>query len=210
MLNYLKIVVNYLSFDFSAYSYLIVVALVSAFIIISLVEVFRVFFSKSKINVCYYVFYSFINVILVCYFTFEDFLGEKLLFVSTKNVYSFLTANLLLSTLILFLTYAVTNKKKLVKEPIVLEKVKIENEMPLPEKTQNCSDVFKGYINVSYLKSLLEKLKQKQLSDSDYREIEDFEVYILNFVSRQPNGEERKVLSERLSTLIKKMAKYEV
>ena len=70
--------------------------------------------------------------------------------------------------------------------------------------------VYNGYVDVKYLKSLIEDLKRKELEDVDEKKIEEFEVYLLNFVNRQPNSIERTKLGEYIGDLIKKLAKYQV
>lgn len=70
--------------------------------------------------------------------------------------------------------------------------------------------VYNGYVDVKYLKSLIEDLKRKELEYVDEKKIEEFEVYLLNFVNRQPNSIERTKLGEYIGDLIKKLAKYQV
>ena len=65
-----------------------------------------------------------------------------------------------------------------------------------------------GYLDVSYLKSLINLLKDKNLTESDKKEIEDLEVYLMNFASRQPYNSERLELSGYLSDFMKKLARY--
>lgn len=69
---------------------------------------------------------------------------------------------------------------------------------------------FSGYLNVEYLRELVAQLKKCDLSEEELSEIEDFEVYLLNFVTRQPNSEERLKLSNYIGLLFKKLAKYNV
>ena len=68
--------------------------------------------------------------------------------------------------------------------------------------------VFSGYVDVGYIKSLINTLKGNDLTESDLLELEDLEVYLLNFVNRQPSNAERQELSAKLGGLIKKLAKY--
>lgn len=72
----------------------------------------------------------------------------------------------------------------------------------------NGNGEFDGYLDVSYLKSLINLLKEKNLSESDKKEIEDLEVYLMNFASRQPYNSERLKLSGYLSDFMKKLARY--
>ena len=68
--------------------------------------------------------------------------------------------------------------------------------------------VFSGYVDVGYIKTLINNLKSNDLTEEDRLELDEFEVYLLNFVNRQPTSTERQDLSCRLGGLIKKLAKY--
>lgn len=81
-----------------------------------------------------------------------------------------------------------------------VEKLKLTEEEPM---------VFSGFIDLSYVKSLIESLNKKDLEEKDRLEVEELEVYLLNFVNRQPSELEREVLSKHLGGLIKKLAKYQ-
>ena len=73
---------------------------------------------------------------------------------------------------------------------------------------EDTPQVFSGYVDVKYIKSLIENLKTNDLSEQDDKEIEELEVYLLNFVNRQPNDSERQELSKRLNALIKTLSNY--
>lgn len=68
---------------------------------------------------------------------------------------------------------------------------------------------YDGYLDVSYLKSLITVLKTKNLTEDDKQELEDFEVYLMNFAARQPYNGERTKLSGYLSDFMKKLARYD-
>ena len=68
--------------------------------------------------------------------------------------------------------------------------------------------VFSGYVDVGYIKTLINNLKSNDLTEEDRLELDEFEVYLLNFVNRQPNNTERQELSKRLNCLIKTLSKY--
>ena len=68
--------------------------------------------------------------------------------------------------------------------------------------------LFSGYLNVKYVKYLIDKLKNYDISVSERKEAEDFEVYLMNFACRQPTETEREELSPKLNALIKTLAKY--
>lgn len=82
-----------------------------------------------------------------------------------------------------------------------VEKLKLSEEEPR---------TFSGFVDVAYIKSLINELNGKDLEEKDKLEIEELEVYLLNFINRQPNSLEREVLSRHLGGLIKKLAKYQV
>ena len=67
---------------------------------------------------------------------------------------------------------------------------------------------FDGFLDVSYLKSLLSLLREKDLTEADLNELDEFEVYLMNFASRQPYKSERVKLSGYLSDFMKKLARY--
>ena len=67
---------------------------------------------------------------------------------------------------------------------------------------------FCGYLNVKYVKYLLDKLKKCDICAAERKEAEDLEVYLMNFAYRQPNESEREELSPKLNALIRALAKY--
>ena len=67
-----------------------------------------------------------------------------------------------------------------------------------------------GFLDVAYLKSLLSLLNEKELSQLDRQELDEFEVYLMNFANRQPYRSERIKLNDYLSDFIKKLARYDV
>ena len=71
-------------------------------------------------------------------------------------------------------------------------------------------DGYDGFLDVAYLKSLLSLLNEKNLSKEDREELDEFQVYLMNFASRQPYRSERIKLNNYLSNFIKKLARYDV
>ena len=69
---------------------------------------------------------------------------------------------------------------------------------------------YSGYLNVDYLRQLIEELKKNELDEQELNELEEFEVYLLNFITRQPEGKERQMISNYIGALFKKLAKYKV
>ncbi len=69
---------------------------------------------------------------------------------------------------------------------------------------------YSGYLDVEYCKELLQKLKEYSLEKADELKLEDFEVYLLNFVAVQPNESQKEQVNDYLNWLIKTLAKYGV
>ena len=121
---------------------------------------------------------------------------------------------LFVCNILFFICYFITikrNKKKQVVEYAEIKKdygSSIKRAVERIKMAEESPQVYSGYVDVGYIKSLINNLKNNQLEESDSKEIEEFEVYLLNFVNRQPINNERQELSIRLNSLIKKLAKY--
>ena len=218
MLNYFKPIINAFLYDFSKVAYLGVIIVTLSSLVVFFLEVITGIISKTKKDSVYYLCYTLLSLVVTLYFAVEDYFGEKLLFETPKSVYVFMTV--LLSLCIIFYTIIryLSNRKKDKNEDSKV--INYFNEQTKPDievkvikpKTykyfSSDSSISGGYLDVLHLKSLINDLKQKNLSNADYSEIEDLELYLMNFVSRQPNDSERAVLSEKLSMLVKKIALY--
>lgn len=151
----------------------------------------------------------FINAIII-----EGFLYKKV-FTSyidiMISVSAFIVIGLLGNVVLSFLKFE-KNKKFKREEPSNISIPRIEKERTL--EVLSCVEqpvsVYNGYIDVRYLKSLIDSIKERNLEYDDEKEIEELEVYLLNFVNRQPNRLERSKLSSYVESLIKKLAKYNV
>ena len=158
-------------------------------------------------NLCF----SLICLIFELYFAFGDYFNKGLLFANAQILTVYLTlacVKIITFYTVLRLVYGVKIKKSFKKPTAVfdsLEKSKVATYFTKQPLNSDCN----GWINVDYLKGLIKELKSKNIAESDYMELEDFEVYLLNFTSRQPNNYERKVLSSRVNSLIKKIARYQ-
>ena len=199
---------EYLCYDFGKYACVIAVALFIASALSFLIE-FTLTLSqkKERDGVCFLCF-SLVGIIISAYFSVQDYLGVKRLFLSVDYVYAFLTLYSVCALIFYSAIKKVSQKRKgKVKKS---EDIKMEEVLPTSNAVKyfKMEDIKGEYLNVSYVKELISSLKQKQLTDSDYRELEELEVYLLRFISRQPEGEERAVLSEYLSMLIKKLSLY--
>ncbi len=210
MLEFLSSVLNFLSFDLGALACVVAVSPFFANFVIFMIEFLLSVLSKYRRDGVYYLCFSLVGLTVSAYFCIQDFLGEKGLFISANIVYAFLSVYVCFILLSYSLVRKLSSKKEVVKSE---RKVELE-EIPLaPSKAIDYfkkPDIEHGYLDIGYVKELIRELKTKPLSDSDYREIEELEVYLLRFITRQPEGYERKILSEKLSMLIKKLALYAV
>ncbi|MBQ3234590.1 MAG: hypothetical protein IJA97_00345 [Clostridia bacterium] len=210
MLEYIKPALNYLTFDFGVNAYLIALGIFLANALVFVIELAVTAFKKARRESSYFLCFSLVCFLLTAYFIVQDYKGAKLLFLSFESIYAFLTLYMAL-----LLTFFALLKKRFdkVKEKVCKEVIKpvIKEEYPPVSnavKYFKKSEIFSGYLDVGYVKQLINELKQKPLSESDYKDIEELEVYLLRFITRQPDAEERAILSNYLSMLIKKLALY--
>lgn len=211
----LKPVIDLISFDFGYIAHIIAISLTLSMLVVFLLEVIICLLSKKQRDTVYYLCYTLLSLVVTLYFAVEDYFGEKLLFETPKSVYACMTVLISLSiifyTVIRSLSNIKTYKKREEKPSNFSEpssEIKVSTITPKPYSYVSQASVTGGYLDVSHVKSLIASLKEKPLPDSDYREIEDLELYLMNFISRQPSDSERVVLSEKLSMLIKKIALY--
>ncbi len=102
------------------------------------------------------------------------------------------------------------SKNKIVLSPLDIEsdKEKTPKSIEYLSCVEQGYSVYQGYIDINYLKELTGELKSKSPELDDEKFADEFETYLLNFVSRQPAACERITLSEYVGKLIKKLAKY--
>ena len=212
MLENVKLAVEFISGELGVYASLMVIILTISLVTIFLLEFLVRLLSKNKKDAVYYLCYTLLNLVVTAYFAVEDYFGEKLLFETPKSVYTVMTAIVSISILFYSLICLVSRKAKKENSQLKQEEnskeVEISTIKPKTYEHYFKGNISSGYLDVSHVKSLISELKQKELSDSDYSQVEELELYLMNFISRQPNGEERAVLSEKLSMLIKKIAQY--
>ena len=146
-----------------------------------------------------------------------------------KSVASLIVFNVIIIAIsiifasILTVVSSVKSNKKIVSQDSGSEQAsEVEKDVTLPTDTQRevirvkCVNPtayggeYDGFLDVAYLKSLLSLLRQKQLTEIDSNELDEFEVYLMNFASRQPYRSERIKLSGYLSDFMKKLARYDV
>lgn len=209
MLNYIKLTLDFLCYDFDKYAWLISVSVLAVEVLLFIVTLIVFAVKKKSSDASYFLCLSFALIIISLYFSLEDYRLEKTLFKTFKNVYVYAIVFTLLTVIFYMIIKGISVKKQVknTDREIGLEKLE---ELPPSNAVKyfNKQEVLSGYIDVGYIKSLILELKQKGLTDEDYNKIEELEIYLLRFISRQPNGEERVILSEYLSMLIKKLSLY--
>lgn len=130
--------------------------------------------------------------------------------------YVFIAVIVFYAILLTFLiVITIKYKKEKRKNKIVLKSYNYEDKTAIVPKSieyLSCVEegysVYQGYIDIDYLKQLVSELKNSSLEYEDEKFIDEFETYLLNFVSRQPSALERKTLSDYVGKVIKKVAKY--
>ena len=156
-----------------------------------------------------------LNFILLLLFvlTFGEFLTAKRIFVEGGSCFIAFFSIVLLQCAIYYFLSPLKTKKKLLKK-VEISEIKsdygtvIKRAVERIKTAEELPQVLSGFVDVGYIKSLINTLKKGELEQADSQEIEEFEVYLLNFVNRQPTNSERQEMSARLNSLIKKLAKY--
>lgn len=208
MLEFIKPVFNFLCYDFGSYFAVIGLSIFIANAFVFLLQLTLSIFSKTSSDSSYFLCFSLVFLLLFAYFSIRDYLGEKTLFNDAIKIYSALT----LYSVLILVCFAIIKRasNKPIKEETNVNCEKAEQLPPVSNAVKyfKKDEIFSGYLDVSYVKQLINELKQKDITERDYEQIEELEVYLLRFITRQPNAEERVVLSEQLSMLIKKLALY--
>ncbi|MBO7215209.1 MAG: hypothetical protein J6V66_06935 [Clostridia bacterium] len=209
MLEFITSALNFLSQPLGEYAYIIATSLFISNVALFFIDFIILLGFKKNKDGGYFLCFSLVSFISAAYFTVQDVTTTKLAFSSYEKAYAFLTVYLSL----IFIFYACIKTVKKPKAEVVNKNAPIKDHeecVPLSTAVKyfKKDEIFSGYLDVSYVKQLILELKQKPLTDSDYSEIEELEVYLLKFITRQPDSDERVVLSQKLSMLIKKLALY--
>lgn len=210
MLEVFKAFVSVFTVDLSEFAPYVLIGLSVSFVVIFILEAVLSSIIGAEHSIAYYVGYMLINLALTAYFSVEDFLNNGVLFKSAKTVYTFITLVAVLSVIFFIIVKAVSKKpakidiKRTVKKELTEEAV---SPSRIVEYFKN-DKLYTGYLDVNYVKALINDLKTKELSESDFQKIEELELYLMRFSQRQPFDKERAELSEKLSMLIKQLAKY--
>ena len=218
-------------YSFSKYSELGVIsfALSIALIVLITVTFLVVIISKKAVNLKVFKYFTAILLTLITVISAFEFINVKKVFLVVDSVITYVFALTILCATFYTVIYLTEYSKrlKLAKtknvSSVKLNKVtKLTDSEQAPLTNNNDKDVIKlkcvspqidggefdGYLDVSYLKSLISLLRERNLTEKDDKELEDLEVYLMNFARRQPYKSERSKLTEYLSDLMKKLARY--
>ena len=153
-------------------------------------------------------------ILLLFVLTFGEFLITKRIFTAIDGCFIFFFSVTLLQLAVYYFLVPLKAKKKSQTKKVEISEIKNDYGLSVKRAVEHIKtaeetpQVFSGYVDVGYIKSLINTLKGNDLTESDLLELEDLEVYLLNFVNRQPSNAERQELSAKLGGLIKKLAKY--
>ena len=217
-----KFIINFLNeVFFSKYSLFIICGLLIVPFISFLIEVILNIVLKKNTRGEVSKSTSIISVLLSTIFSTSNYISGSRVFLSVKEVV-FYNLTLALLCYILYKTASIIGQFCTKKTASVVDFIESESKSEvLPPtnvkrivetitcKTANKNE-YSGYLNVDYLRELISQLKKSELEPKDLFEVEELEVYLLNFVTRQPTSEERQILSNHIGLLFKKLAKYNV
>ena len=221
----------YAIYSFSKYNKLGVIsfALSIALIVLIIATFLVVILSKKAVNLKAFKCFTAILLTLITVISAFEFINVKKVFLVVDSVIVYVIALIILCAILFTIIYLTEYSKrlKLTKtknvSSVKLNKVtKLTDIEQAPFTNNNDKEVIKlkcvspqidggefdGYLDVSYLKSLISLLRERNLTEKDDKELEDLEVYLMNFARRQPYKSERSKLTEYLSDLMKKLARY--
>lgn len=218
-------------YSFSKYNKLGVIsfALSIALIVLIIATFLVVILSKKAVNLKAFKCFTAILLTLITVISAFEFINVKKVFLVVDSVIVYVFALTILCATFYTVIYLTEYSKrlKLTKtknvSSVKLNKVNnLTDSEQAPLTNNNVKEVIKlkcvspqidggefdGYLDVSYLKSLIALLRERNLTEKDDKELEDLEVYLMNFARRQPYKSERSKLTEYLSDLMKKLARY--
>ena len=218
-------------YSFSKYNKLGVIsfALSIALIVLIIATFLVVILSKKAVNLKAFKCFTAILLTLITVISAFEFINVKKVFLVVDSVIVYVIALIILCAILFTIIYLTEYSKRLKLSKtknvssVKLNKVtKLTDSEQAPLTNNNDKEVIKlkcvspqidggefdGYLDVSYLKSLISLLRERNLTEKDDKELEDLEVYLMNFARRQPYKSERSKLTEYLSDLMKKLARY--
>ena len=219
-------------YSFSKYNKLGVIsfALSIALIVLIIATFLVVILSKKAVNLKAFKCFTAILLTLITVISAFEFINVKKVFLVVDSVIVYVIALIILCAILFTIIYLteyskrlkLTKTKKVSNSVSVNKGSKVTDSEQAPLTNNNDKEVIKlkcvspqidggefdGYLDVSYLKSLISLLRERNLTEKDDKELEDLEVYLMNFARRQPYKSERSKLTEYLSDLMKKLARY--
>ena len=218
-------------YSFSKYNKLGVIsfALSIALIVLIIATFLVVILSKKAVNLKAFKCFTAILLTLITVISAFEFINVKKVFLVVDSVIVYVIALIILCAILFTIIYLTEYSKRLkLTKTKNVSSVKLNKVTKLTDIEQapltNNNDIeviklkcvspqidggeFDGYLDVSYLKSLISLLRERNLTEKDDKELEDLEVYLMNFARRQPYKSERSKLTEYLSDLMKKLARY--
>ena len=218
-------------YSFSKYNKLGVIsfALSIALIVLIIATFLVVILSKKAVNLKAFKCFTAILLTLITVISAFEFINVKKVFLVVDSVIVYVIALIILCAILFTIIYLTEYSKRLkLTKTKNVSSVKLNKVTKLTDSEQapltNNNDIeviklkcvspqidggeFDGYLDVSYLKSLISLLRERNLTEKDDKELEDLEVYLMNFARRQPYKSERSKLTEYLSDLMKKLARY--
>ncbi len=155
-----------------------------------------------------------LTIMIFAFLVLGEFLISKRVFADINGVFALFFSVIIPQSFVYYLLTSIKKPKrkgKKAQENILINNdygTSIKRAVERIKMAEESPQVYSGYVDVGYIKSLINNLKSNQLEEVDSKEIEEFEIYLLNFVNRQPNSNERQELSARLNGLIKTLSKY--
>ncbi len=206
------------------YSYLFLISITFSIILVFLIQ-FIVSCVYKKVQKYSYFKFSVFTSLLSLITSLCEFYTSKKVFVDLYTAIIFTLFNLIISYSFYLILNAINkfNLFRTTRKNVIVND--IEEKLPISPTTKKAilklnakedlensikDNYFSGYLNVEYVKQLINSLKEKPISQIDLSTLTQFEIYLMNFCIRQPNNTERQKLSEYLSFLIKKLAEYKI
>lgn len=205
----------------SEYIGYVCIACVFCVVLFFLVELIVLTIKKTKTDLGWYKEFCFMLFIVSTFLAIIESVNQKKFFINFNSVFTFsFVFFIILSTCSILLKLlnlkGERNKSvKIIQKPINQEielenyGQNIKNAIDYVENLKESGYIENEYIDISAIKDLIKTLKKYELSETDYKNTEELEVYLLNFINRQPIKEERLILSEKITKLIKNLSYYQ-
>ena len=214
MLEISNLILNFINGLFGgSYAYLASAICLLSYFAVLFIEILVVLITKIRRDCSYFLCFGLVVVIASFIFGYKDLTAYRKLFTNESLLVVYMCSLVIVVLLSFTFLRAISSffAPKLSKKPIKEDKKEPQKfESSALNYFEADKKLSSNYLDVSYVRQLIYKLKDKDLSDTDLEEVEELEVFLLNFACRQPSAAERPQLSSYLSSLIKKLAKYAV